>query len=67
MYLYVVDSQDKLLGVIDIKELLLADDKALLKDIMVTGIIISIVRRIELNKAGREIENLTLFDNLILN
>ncbi len=28
--------------------------------IMVTGIIISIVRRIELNKAGREIENLTL-------
>ncbi len=39
MYLYVVDSQNKLLGVIDIKELLLADDEALLKDIMVTGII----------------------------
>ena len=28
--------------------------------IMVTGIIMSIVRRVELNKAGREIENLTL-------
>lgn len=39
MYLYVVDSQDRLLGVIDIKELLMADNEALLKDIMVTGII----------------------------
>jgi magnesium transporter len=39
MYLYVVDSQDKLQGVIDIKELLLADDEALLKDIMITVII----------------------------
>lgn len=28
--------------------------------IMVTGLIISIVRRVQLNKAGREIENLTL-------
>ncbi len=34
MYLYVVDSRDKLLGVIDLKELLKADDKALLEDIM---------------------------------
>lgn len=34
MYVYVLDSQKHLLGVIDIKELLLADDKALLKDIM---------------------------------
>jgi CBS domain-containing protein len=39
MYIYVVNSEDKLLGVIDIKELLMADDDILLKDIMVTGII----------------------------
>ena len=37
MYLYVVDKQDKLLGVIDVKEL--ADDKAILKDIMVKNVI----------------------------
>ncbi len=34
MYIYVLDQDRHLLGVIDIKELLLADDKALLKDIM---------------------------------
>lgn len=34
MYIYVLDQARHLLGVIDIKELLLADDKALLKDIM---------------------------------
>jgi magnesium transporter len=34
MYIYVLDKEKHLLGVIDIKELLLADDKALLKDIM---------------------------------
>jgi len=34
MYLYIVDPQDKLLGIIDIKELLLASDEMLLKDIM---------------------------------
>jgi CBS domain-containing protein/sporulation protein YlmC with PRC-barrel domain len=34
MYIYVLDEQKRLLGVIDLKELLLADDKALLKDIM---------------------------------
>lgn len=34
MYIYVLDEQKHLLGVIDIKELLLAEDKALLKDIM---------------------------------
>ncbi len=39
MYIYVVDSQNKLLGVIDIKELLMAKDEALLSDIMVTNII----------------------------
>ena len=39
MYLYVVDDQDRLLGVIDIKELLKADDTALLKDVMVEHVI----------------------------
>ena len=34
MYIYILDEQKHLLGVIDLKELLLADDKALLKDIM---------------------------------
>ncbi len=34
MYLYVLDRAGRLLGVVDIKELLQADDKALLKDIM---------------------------------
>ena len=34
VYLYIVDPRDKLLGVIDLKELLKADDKALLKDVM---------------------------------
>ena len=39
MYVYVVDSGDSLLGVIDLKELLRADDKALLKDIMIENVI----------------------------
>ena len=39
MYLYVVDEAGKLLGVIDIKELLQADDAALLKDIMIKEVI----------------------------
>lgn len=39
MYLYVVDENDKLLGVLDIKELLEAPDEALLKDVMITNII----------------------------
>jgi magnesium transporter len=39
MYLYVVDNHDKLQGVIDIKELLIADDETTLKDIMSTSII----------------------------
>jgi len=38
-YLYILDEQDKLLGVIDLKELLIANDEALLKDIMVNKII----------------------------
>jgi predicted transcriptional regulator len=39
MYVYVVDGEDSLLGVIDLKELLQADDRALLKDIMVENVI----------------------------
>jgi len=39
MYIYVVDREDSLLGVIDLKELLQADDRALLKDIMVENVI----------------------------
>jgi Mg/Co/Ni transporter MgtE len=39
MYVYVTGEQDVLLGVIDLKELLKADDKALLKDIMVESVI----------------------------
>jgi magnesium transporter len=39
MYVYVVDSEETLLGVIDLKELLQADDKAFLKDIMVENVI----------------------------
>ncbi|MDD5680744.1 MAG: CBS domain-containing protein, partial [Candidatus Omnitrophica bacterium] len=39
MYLYITDEKNTLLGVIDIKELLRAEDEALLKDIMTTEII----------------------------
>ena len=39
MYIYVVDDQETLLGVIDLKELLRADDRALLKDIMNENVI----------------------------
>ena len=39
MYIYVVDEQDKLLGIIDFKEMLRANDDALLKDIMTSKVI----------------------------
>jgi magnesium transporter len=39
MYVYVVDKSGQLLGVLDIKELLQADDKALLKEVMVDNVI----------------------------
>ncbi len=39
MYIYVVDEDDHLLGVADLKELLQADDKAFLRDIMVENVI----------------------------
>jgi magnesium transporter len=39
MYLYIVDSSDILLGVIDIKEMLQADDEVILKEIMTENVI----------------------------
>jgi len=39
MYLHIVDSNDKLLGIIDIKELLQAEGDAQLKDVMVDKVI----------------------------
>ena len=39
MYIYVVDEADKLLGVVDLKELLQADNEVKLEDIMSTNII----------------------------
>ena len=39
MYIYVVDEQETLLGVIDLKELLKADDRMHLRDIMVENVI----------------------------
>ena len=39
MYVYVVDEQETLLGVIDLKELLKADDRMHLRDIMVENVI----------------------------
>ncbi|GAB6284697.1 MAG: CBS domain-containing protein [Methanoregula sp.] len=39
MYIYIVDEQETLLGVIDLKELLKADDRMHLRDIMVENVI----------------------------
>ena len=39
MYVYVVDEQETLLGVIDLKELLKADDRMHLRDIMIENVI----------------------------
>jgi len=39
MYIYIIDANEHLLGVVDLKELLKADDKAFLKDIMVENVI----------------------------
>ncbi|MDD1701904.1 MAG: CBS domain-containing protein [Methanoregula sp.] len=55
MYIYVVDSREHLIGVIDLKELLIADDKAHLSDIM-TGNVISLNTKSTLKEASREFE-----------
>jgi predicted transcriptional regulator len=39
MYIHVVDESDHLLGIIDLRELLQADDKAFLRDIMIENVI----------------------------
>jgi magnesium transporter len=39
MYLYILDPGDKLLGVIDLKELLMAEDGVLLKDLMTEKVV----------------------------
>ena len=40
MYIYVLDTERRLLGVLDIKELLQAEEKALLRDVMVDNVIV---------------------------
>jgi len=55
MYIYVVDGSDRLLGVIDLKELLSADDKAYLSDIM-TENVISLDAGSTLKEASKEFE-----------
>ena len=39
MYLYVVDAEDRILGIINLAQLLLADDNAPLKDVMIDQVI----------------------------
>ena len=39
MYIYVVDQNEHLLGIVDLKDLLRADDKAPLRDVMVENVI----------------------------
>jgi len=53
MYIYVGDTSNHLLGVIDLKELLQADDKAYLRDIMVENVI-SLQTASTLKEAERE-------------
>jgi len=53
MYIYVADDLDHLLGVIDLKELLQADDKAHLRDIMVENVI-SLSNSSTLKEAAKE-------------
>ena len=53
MYIYVADEKDCLLGVIDLKELLQADDKAYLRDVMV-GNVISLNTNSTLKEAAQE-------------
>ncbi|MDP2932706.1 MAG: CBS domain-containing protein [bacterium] len=39
MYIYIVEKQDRLIGVLDLKELMQADNSAVLRDIMVDNVI----------------------------
>jgi CBS domain-containing protein/sporulation protein YlmC with PRC-barrel domain len=51
MYLFVTDMDDKLLGVVDLREILKADEKALIKDIMTT-LVISVKPKSTLKEAS---------------
>lgn len=51
MYLYVTDANDKLLGVVDLRELLQADEATQLKDIMIT-LVISVTPNSTLKEAS---------------
>jgi magnesium transporter len=53
MYIHVVDEGDHLLGIIDLRELLQADDKAFLKDVMLENVI-SLSTDSTLKEAARE-------------
>jgi len=55
MYLYVTDKDDKLLGVVDLREILKADEKALIKDIMTT-LVISVKPKSTLKEASNLFE-----------
>jgi len=55
MYVYVVDREERLLGVVDLKELLSADDKALLSAIM-TENVITLNTNSTLKEASQEFE-----------
>jgi len=55
MYLYIVTEDDKLLGVVDVKELLLASDEAQLKEIMTENVI-------SLKRGGSLLEASELFE-----
>jgi Mg/Co/Ni transporter MgtE len=55
MYIYVVDAQEHLMGVVDLKELLIADDKAPLSAIMSENVI-SVNAESTLKEASQEFE-----------
>jgi flagellar motility protein MotE (MotC chaperone) len=51
MYLYILDNEKHILGVLDIKELLIAEEQAFLKDVMVQNVI-SLAHNSTLRKAS---------------
>lgn len=55
MYIYVVDAQDRLLGVVDLKELLISDDKAPLSAVMSENVI-TVNTESTLKEASQEFE-----------
>ena len=55
MYIYVVDAQDHLLGVVDLKELLISDDKVPLSAVMSENVI-TVTTESTLKEASQEFE-----------